>query len=157
MRRSIGFRVMAALGLSALAVAARAGEEKIPLDRVPASVIKAVMDKFHHAGLKGASKEVEDGVTLYEVRLRHDGHNFDVTLEEAGSFAEIEKEIAAADLPKPVTDTVTAKYPGAKVGKAEEVTKGGRKNFEVHLKDGDTSRELVLDPTGKILEEDVED
>ncbi len=133
---------------------ARADEELIQLDKVPAAVMKAVKAKFPGAELKKAARETEDGKTLYEVTLTHDGSNYDVALQENGTFAEIEKEIKAADLPKPVTDAVKAKYPRATMGKVEEITKGETKNFEVHLKDGDTSRELVLSAAGKILEQE---
>jgi hypothetical protein len=83
-----------------------------------------------------------------EVSLRHDGHNYDVTLREDTTFAEIEREIAAGDLPRPVSDAVRAKYPRAEVGKAEEVTKGDTKRLEVHLKEGVEVREPVLDAAG---------
>lgn len=157
MRKRITTGTIAAFGLSALAFAAAADEEKVPLDKVPAAVMKAVKDKFPKADLKEASKETEDGKTLYEVSFKHDGHNYDVTLKEDGAIQEVEKEIAAADLPKPVADAVKAKYAKATIDKAEEVLKGDKKNFEVHLKDGDKSRELVLDPSGKILEEEEGD
>ena len=74
--------------------------------------------------------------------------------KEDGTILEIEKEIPVADLPKPVADALKAKYPKAKVAKAEEITKGKKKSFEVHLKDGDKSLEAVLDPSGKILKEE---
>ena len=157
MRRRIGFGMTAAFTMAALAMAARADEEEVPLDKVPAAILKAVRDKFPKAELKEASRETEAGKTLFEVSLRHDGHNYDVTLREDATFAEIEKEIAAGDLPRPVSDAVRVKYPRAEVGKAEEVTKGETKTFEIHLKDGDKTRELVLDAAGKILEEEEGD
>jgi uncharacterized membrane protein YkoI len=154
MRQRTGFGVAVALAMAALATAARADEEKVPLDKLPAAILKAVKDKFPMAELKEASKETEDGKTLYEVSLRHDGHNYDVTLRADATFAEIEKELAAADLPRPVAVAVKAKYPKATLGKAEEVTKGETKTYEVHLKDGDKMREVVLDADGKILKEE---
>jgi len=157
MRKRIGFGMTAAITTAALVVAARADEEKVPLDKVPAAILKAVKDKFPKADLKEAAKETEDGTTLYEVSLRHDGHNYDVTLREDATFAEIEKEIVAGDLPRPVAEAVKAKYPKAEVGKAEEVSKGETRTFEVHLKDGDKAREMVLDAAGKILEEEEGD
>lgn len=154
MRKRITMGTLVAFGLSALAFAATADEEKVPLDKVPAAVMKTVKDRFPKAEIKEASKETEDGKTLYEVSLRHEGHNYDVTLGEDGVIREVEKEIAAADLPKTVADAVKAKYPKATIEKAEEITKGDAKRFEVLLKDGDKSRELVLDPAGKILEDE---
>lgn len=150
-----------AVGLLVLAVAwvgARADEEKVPLDKVPAAVTKAVTAKFPGAKLKQAEKEVEEGTTLYEIGLEYEGHNYDVTAKEDGTIVETEKEIAAADLPKPVADALKAKYPGAKYKKVEEVTKGGETKYEALLvPEGKKAREVVLDRQGKILEDEESD
>ena len=48
---------------------ARADEEKIAVDKLPAAVKKAIKNKFPKAEIEKASKEVEDGKTTYEVEL----------------------------------------------------------------------------------------
>jgi hypothetical protein len=53
------------LGLSVLAVAARAGEEKIAAEKLPAAVKKAVKKKFPEAKIHGAAKDVDGGKTTY--------------------------------------------------------------------------------------------
>lgn len=154
MRKQIATGLLAILGFSTAAVAVRAEEEKIAPDKVPAAVLKAVKEKFPKAEIKKAEKETEDGKTTFEIGLVDGKHKIDVALKEDGTILEIEKEIPAADLPKPVADALKAKYPKAKVAKAEEITKGKKKSFEVHLKDDDKSLEAVLDPSGKILKEE---
>ena len=144
--------VIASFVLSGLFVSARGDEEKIPLDRVPAAVRKAVTTKFPKAELKGASKEVEKGKTTYEIQMTLDGRNVDVLLEEGGKILAVEKEIAAKDLPAAVSGAIKAKYPDAPIKKAEEITEGETKKFEVVLTVGKKTVEVVLDPKGKILD-----
>src|SRR3954451_15547806 len=94
MRKRIGTGALAVFGLSALVIAARADEEKVPLDKVPAKIMKAVKDKFPRAEIKQAEKEVEEGKTIYEIGLKDGGQNVDVSLKEDGTIVEIEKEVA---------------------------------------------------------------
>lgn len=150
-----GLASLALCGVLALGIAAaRADEEKIPLDKVPAAVMKAVKDKFPKATVKEAEKETEDGKTTYEIGLEENGKGIDVSLKEDGTILEIEKEIDAKDLPKPVADAVKGKYPGGAIKKAEEVSKDGKTLYEVVVTVGDKARELLLDPAGKILEDE---
>ena len=137
----------------ALTVSVRADEEKIPLDKLPAKVTAAVKEKFKDAELVSASKEVEDGKTLFEVQLKFKGHAIDVTVTEDGTITAIEKEIAAKDLPKAVAAAVEEKFPKAKWTKVEEITKGEKMTYEVLLTTADKKEfEVVLDPSGKIIE-----
>ena len=64
-----------------------------------------------------------------------------------GTILEIEKEIAVDDLPKAVKKTLSAKYPKAKITRAEAVTKGedGPVSYEVAI-----TTEVVLNAKGKI-------
>jgi uncharacterized membrane protein YkoI len=157
MKTRFGMWTLALFGLSALVVAARADEEKVPLDKVPAAVLKAVKGKFPGAEIKQAEKEVEEGKTIYEIGLKEDGRNIDVSATEDGTIVEIEKEVAAKDLPRAVADAVKAKYPKGTIKKAEEVAKGEKTTYEVIVAEGSKSREVVLDRAGKILEDEESD
>lgn len=145
---------LAVLAAASFSPAARADEENVPLDKVPAAVMKAVKDKFPKAEIKEASKEVEDGVSKFEVALKDAGRNVDMTMKEDGTVLEVEKEIAEADLPKAVADAFKAKYPKGKLGMAEEVSKEGKTLYELHFKDGEKTKEAVYDPAGKLVEEE---
>ncbi len=146
---------VAACGLLAVPADGRADEEKVPLEKVPAAVIKAVKDKFPGARIREAEKEVEDGQTLYELELIYEGHKYDVTAKADGTITEIEKQINPADLPKAVSRALRAKYPKAKIVKAEAVTKGAKKTYEVIVETAaKMTIEVVLDHSGKILKEE---
>ena len=78
-----------------------------------------------------------------------------VSLKPDGTILEIEKEIAVKDLPAAVAGAIKAKYPASTIKKAEEVTEGEKVTFEVIvIREGTKPRELTLDKTGKILEDE---
>lgn len=144
----------AMLGLSMLAVAARAGEEKISADKLPAPVKKTVKKKFPEAKIRGAAKEVEGGKTTFEVELTVEGRSVDVAMNARGKILEIEKEIPVDKLPAAVRKELKEKFPGAKIEKAEEITEGedGPVHYEVAIK-----AEVVLTARGKIVRADDEE
>ena|ERR1700730_17980610 len=144
-----------ALMLLALAVNARADEEKIPLSKVPDKVLTAVKEKFPGAKLISASTEKEDGETLYEVALKYKEQNIDVELKADGTIVEIEKEIKVEDLPEAVTSALKDKYSKATFKKAEEVIKKDKlEYYEVVVQIGENREfEVQVDPKGKILKD----
>lgn len=148
--------------LTAFSTAALSDEEKIALKDVPKAVLDAVKAKFPKAEIKGAEKEVEDGKTTYEIAIEDDERDIDVALRADGKIVEIEKEVAAKDLPKAVADALAAKYPKAKIKKAEELVEfedgEEEKSFEVVVEEsGAKSVEVKITPDGKIVKHDEED
>jgi hypothetical protein len=121
-------RAVAAVFTVALVVAGgRADEEKLPLDKLPKAVSEAVKKRFPKAELVEAAKETsKDGdkeKVEYEVTIKDGETKIDVMLTPDGKITLIEKEIAAKDLPKAVTDALDAKYPKATLKVVEEVIK----------------------------------
>ncbi len=156
MRTRFGMKMgmLAFFGLSVLAVSARADEVKIPIDQVPAAVIKAVKAKYPKAEIKGAEKDDSDGKIMYEINLEENGRKIDVTVKPDGTITSAEKLIEIKDLPKKVSDAVKDKYPKATLKSAEEVIDDGKTKFEVVIEIDKKTREVVLDPDGKILEDE---
>jgi uncharacterized membrane protein YkoI len=156
MVRQPWYKAVAVVGLLALVGQIRADEEKVPLDKVPKPVVDAVKAKFPGAELTGASKEAEDGKTVYEVTVKNKGQNIDVTLTPDGTIQLLEKTITTKDLPKAVTATLGAKYPKAKHEIVEEVIKvqNGRETldyYEVLLTTADNKKlEVEIAPDGTI-------
>jgi Putative beta-lactamase-inhibitor-like, PepSY-like len=133
----------------AMAGAATAGEEKIPVKELPRAVLRAVEAKFPKAEIEGAAKEEEDGKTVYEVSLEVADRGVDVALTPDGTILEVEKEIPVDELPAAVKKALAKKYPKAKVAKAEAITKGegGATEYEVVL-----ASEVVVTAKGKFVE-----
>jgi uncharacterized membrane protein YkoI len=144
------------LALSPFATAWADDEEKVPLDKLPKAVADAVKNKFPKAELVEASKENEDGKTVYEVAIKVDGKKIDVALTAEGTILGLEKEIAVKDLPKAVTETLESKYAKATIKVVEEVIKikDGKENleyYEILLITADKKTvEVSLNADGKI-------
>jgi hypothetical protein len=66
-----------------------------------------------------------------------------------------EKEVPQADVPKSVIDSVSQKYPKARMTGFETTTDQGKTTFEIGLQNGDERLEVLLAPDGKILEEET--
>jgi uncharacterized membrane protein YkoI len=150
----------ATLVLAALACPLRAGEEKVPLDKVPRAVLETVKARFKDAKVIEASKEMEKEKLVYEVTIKHADHKIDVTLTPEGEMLLIEKEVAAKDLPKAVAGALEKKYPKATYKIIEEIIKVERKaekltHYEVFLETADSRLlEVQLSSTGEVLKEE---
>jgi hypothetical protein len=142
---------MATITLFALATTAfmaRADEQNISVEKLPAAVKKAIKKKFPKAEIEKASKEVEDGKTIYEVLLEIEDRPVDVAFKADGTILEIEREIPFKELPAKVKKALAARYPQAKIEKVEMVTKGedGPAVYEIAIK-----TEVVLTAKGKFV------
>jgi hypothetical protein len=163
MRTILCFLALAVSGISLLSGGVQAGEDKIPLDKLPKAVVEAVKKRFPKAELVAAAKETVDKKTEYEVILKNEGQKIDVTLTPDGVILGMEKEITAKDLPKAVTMTLKKTYPNADYKKVEEVikVKDGKETlafYEVLLETADKKTvEAKVEANGKILTPDAKD
>jgi hypothetical protein len=155
-RGILGWGLVAALALVGLAGMVGADEEKVPLDKVPAAVMRAVKDKYPDATLVGATTETENGQKMYEVTLKDKGHKVDVTATADGKIVTVEREIGDKDLPQPVVRALNRKYPKATVQRVEEVSKNDQVTaYEAVIVTADNRKlEVSFDPKGKFLEEE---
>jgi hypothetical protein len=154
MRKLFVMGIVSVLGLAVVMMPARADEEKVSVDKLPAAVKKTLKRKFPKAEIEKATKEVEDGNTVYEVELEIKDRSVDVSLKADGTILEIEREVPADELPEAVRKKLAARYPKAKIEKAEEVTKGedGPVRYEVAI-----TTEVVLTAKGKIVQAEEEE
>ena len=156
MQKLMGRLVVGTTVLVLAMAGVRADEEKVPLDKLPKAVADALKAKFPKAELVKAGKETENGQTIYEVNLKSGGHSMDVTVSPEGKILEIEKTIAAKDLPRPVAQALEAKYPKATISKAEEITKNDKiVAYEMVIVTADKKKlEVVFDPKGSFQKEE---
>jgi uncharacterized membrane protein YkoI len=158
MRKFVGWSgAIVGVALLVVVIAARAEDEKIPIDKLPKPVVEALKVKFPNAELKSAEKENEEGKTIYEVVLKHKGDNYEVAVTPEGEITGYEKEIPANKMPKEVSSALDAKYPKATYKLIEEVYKVKDKKdkleyYEVALVTSDKKKVGVnVAPDGKIL------
>jgi hypothetical protein len=157
-KRSSGWVAVAGLlGLLGLAPAGRAQEAEIKLDQMPTAVMDAAKAKFPGAKIREASKETEEGKTVFELEMTHKDRNMDVTFQEDGTLVLVETQVPENDVPSAPLDAVKSKYAGAKINLVESVKKGPRVKeevdyYEFHLTTADKrSAEVEVDSRGKIL------
>jgi len=134
---------------------AEAGEKEeaakpaVDLKVLPEAVLTAFKTAYPNAVIKGASKEVENGVTQYEVESMDGTLARDLLYAPDGKPIEIEEAVAAADLPAAVKATLAKDYPGYEIDKAEFLTKGAVKQYELTLKPKILG--VTIDPNGKVI------
>ncbi|MCX6134606.1 MAG: PepSY-like domain-containing protein [Ignavibacteriales bacterium] len=128
-----------------------AQEKKLKPKQLPAAVQAAFQKAYPAAKIKGASSEVENGKTIYEVESVDGTINRDLLYSEDGSVLEIEETIALKALPDEVSKALKAETGKGKVQKAEKLTKGGTIQYEFVISSGKNTREVVIDPSGKIV------
>ena len=156
--------VSVAAGLLLLAAVARADDkaEKIPLDKVPKAIMDAIKGRFPGAEISSVEKEMEDGKIMYDVELKHQGRKYEMEIAESGTILEIEKEVAAKDVPA-ITKAVLAKYPKATIKGVMEVNKVKGKqetpdHYEVTIETADKKKmEVVVSLDGKSVKTEAEE
>jgi uncharacterized membrane protein YkoI len=140
------------LGLVGLSAAQdKPKEQAVDLKILPPAVLKAFKAAYPNAVIKGASKEVENGVTQYEVESVDGQLNRDLLYLADGKVIEIEETIAPENLPAPVKQTLAKEYAGAKVLKAEILTRDGAKAYELSIELKGKKMGVTIDPQGKVV------
>jgi hypothetical protein len=134
-------------------------EEKVDLEKVPKAVLEAFKAKFPEAKLTGASKEIEDGKTIYELAFTFKDHKYEMEFEPNGTIIAIDKQLDEKELPPAVAKTLAEKYPKATLKVIEEVTKKDKiEYYEIELTTADKKDvEVLVDPSGKITKEETKE
>jgi hypothetical protein len=130
-----------------------AGETKITKKDVPAAVLASFEKAYPKATMKGFSKEVEKGQTLYEIESLEGKMARDATYAADGKVAAVEESMETKDAPTAVQQALEKKYPKAKVNKAEKVMEANTVAYEFHVTTAQGKKaEVKFDAKGKELE-----
>lgn len=151
-------RVLAAIFAFAFAGSVAGGAQQPPPAKpsrpaaapsaLPAPILAAFKAAYPHATLEAAAEEKEHGKVVWEVESTDNGLGRDLIYAPDGSVVEIEEEVPSAQLPAPVTATVKAQYPAARIVKGEKVTRGATVSYELQLT-GAAKKSVALTPEGK--------
>ena len=128
------------------------GEKKISIKDLPAPVKASFQKAYPAAKIRGASTEVENGTTQFEIESVDGKVNRDLLYAPDGTCLEIEESIPVSALPKEVSDSLHKEFPKGTVMKSEKLQKGATTLYELVIRSGKSKSEVVFDPTGKILE-----
>lgn len=128
-------------------------EVAIKRSDLPPAVEKTAAAESAHATVKGFAREVENGVTYYEMELVVDGHARDVLMDADGNVVEIEEQVAFERLPATVQTALKARAGKGKIGVVESLTKrGSLVAYEAHIVTGRTRSEVQVGPNGETLD-----
>ena len=147
---SISEVIAVLLAIIIISVTSFAQEKKIDKKDLPKEVIESFQKAYPNAQIKGTSTEKENGITYYEIESMEGVQGRDLLYTFDGKVAEIEEAIALNAVPSFVKESIMKKYPKWEISKAEKVTKGGKYNYEVVVKQGSKQHEVVMDSKGNI-------
>src|SRR5438128_1649972 len=154
----------AVICLVMLATSALADEkaEKISPDKLPQKIKDAIKDRFTGSDLTGAEKEKENEQIMYDIELKHEGRKYEMDIKEDGTIVEIEKEVAANDVPEAITKAVKKKYPTATIKEVMEVNKVTGKeekpiHYEVTIETAGKKKEVIVSLDGKSVKTEGEE
>ena len=128
--------------------AAWAAERPVQMKDLPSPVQATVTAETAGATVKGISREIEHGVTLYEVETIVNGLSRDILIDESGTVVDVEQQVAVAAAPLPVQQALSQM---GQVLKLERVTARGETTFEAHVQQGSKKRSVTVDANGQVV------
>ena len=144
--------LLAVLVITAFTVA-DGQEKKIQRADLPPAVEKTVAAVSQGATIKGFSREVENGQTLYEAEMTVNGRSKDVNIDSSGAVVEVEEQVAMDSLPAAVKEGLQAKAGEGKIIKVESITKHDRLvAYEAQVRTQGKKSEVQVGPDGKPLD-----
>jgi len=151
----IAFALAAAFFVGAIASAEDKAKD---LDKIPKAVMETLKSKFPKAEITKWSKETEKGTVVYDLEFTESGKKAEMDVKEDGTIINIERVIEAKDLPEAVAKAVEKKFPKATLKEVMECKAGKEEKlegYEIVLVTEDKKHfEIMVDPTGKIVEEE---
>ena len=129
---------------------ARAGETSVKMKDLPPAVQKTVEEQTKGAQIKGLSKEIEKGKTMYEVETVVNGKARDLTIEVTGALISVEEAIAIDAIPAAAKAAIEKLATGAQIKSVEAVTKGKVVTYEAVIAKGLKKSEVVVGADGSI-------
>jgi hypothetical protein len=115
---------LAFLTVVAISGLAGAAAKSLQVRDLPAAVQKTVQDTLKGAEIKNISKEVEKGVTQYEVETMLNGKHRDFNVDATGKLVVVEEEVDMTSIPAPAKAAIEKKMAGGKLKMVETVDKG---------------------------------
>ena len=136
--------------IALLAGAGIAAEKKVKMQDLPAAVQKTVQEQTKNATLKGLSKEVESGKTMYEVETVANGKSRDLLVDPTGAIVEVEEEATLDSIPAPAKAAFEKAAANGKILKVETVTKGSAVSYEAVVSKNGKKHEVAVEADGTI-------
>ena len=134
--------------------AGHASEKAVAMKDLPAAVQRTVQEQSKGATIRGLSKEVEDGKTVYEVQMKVNGHGKDVSMDASGVVLEVEEEVALDSIPGAARAAIKKAAGSGQITKVETVTEGNQLAYEAHVRKDGKRSEVKVSGDGRLLPPD---
>jgi uncharacterized membrane protein YkoI len=139
------------LCITSLSIAvALAGESSVKMKDLPPAVQKTVQEQTKGAQIKGLSKEVEKGVTMYEVETMVNGKSRDLLIDANGGLVSVEEPVTLDAIPAAAKAALEKAAVGGKIKSVESVTKGQTVTYEAVIAKGSKKSEVAVAADGSI-------
>jgi uncharacterized membrane protein YkoI len=129
-------------------------EKAVNMKDLPAAVQRTVQEQSKGATIRGLSKEVERGKTVYEVEMKVKGHGKDVTIDASGEVIEVEEEVPLESLPGAARVAIEKAAGSGQITKVERVTGGKQAAYEAHLRRDGKRSEIKIGDDGRLVPAD---
>jgi len=125
-------------------------ETKIKESDLPSAVIKAFHTEYPSAKIVGTAKEVEKGVTYFEIESKDGKVGRDLLYTKAGKVAEIEEALTAKSIPSFVKKSIEKKFKKVEYKRGEKNIRNSITKYEIVIESSEVKYEVVCDAKGNI-------
>lgn len=136
-------------------------EVKVSISELPQEVLATAEKFLGEVKDAQASKEKENGKTIYEIEITKDGKESSADISEDGKILEIEKTISKEEIPAPIKETFEKKFKNKQITEITECQKFENdqpispKIYEIKFVVPIT-KEAEFDETGKLISKNYE-
>jgi hypothetical protein len=92
-----------------------------------------------------------EGDNEWEAEFKMNGKEMSASYNNSGKWLETETEISSKELPSAVTASLKKEFAGYKTGEMSIIENPELKGYEIALKKGETSLEVIFDNNGVVL------
>lgn len=142
-------RIVIALVVLLFAGVASAAEHKVQLKDLSPAVQQTISEQSKGAEIKSIIKEVENGMTQYEVETMLNGKHRDFNVDSKGKLLEVEEETSIDAIPGAAKAAIEKKTAGAKLGMVESIKRGDKTLYEAaYTSKTGKKHEIAVNPDG---------
>ena len=139
----------AALAVAIMQVGSAAAQEaNAKLKSLPPAVQRAVETEAKGATIKGVSKEVENGKSVYEVETLVAGRTRDMVFAADGALLVVEEQSSLEAIPAAARSAIEKQATGGRVTTVEVVKKGTNVSYEAVVVKAGRKSEVVVNADG---------
>jgi len=131
-----------------------ASEKAVTMKDLPTAVQRTVQEQSKGATIRGFSKEVEGGKTIYEVQMKVNGHGKDVSMDASGAVLEVEEEVALESIPAAAQAAIKKAAGSGQITKVEKVSGAKQTAYEAGMRRNGRRSEVRVSEDGRLLPED---